>query len=129
MGYYSSLSGNVRMTPDAYAKFITQKLNNGFYEDYPVTEYLDVLDYNPDIQVLYLEGAGKMYADEALMDLLARYKDLPWVDTVYYTGEEPGDVGVYYIDIGRWCYITAEIPPAPPVDSDSWQSVDKQEGC
>lgn len=123
MGYYSSLTGYVQMTNSAYEKFVHEKLTSAFHSECPVSEYLDILDYDHNTQVLYIEGEGKMYADEELIALLARYKDLPGVDEVHYSGEESGDEGVYYIDIGRWCYLEAEIPPAPSSDSDKWRNV------
>lgn len=121
MGYYSSLSGSVSMSQKAYEKFIQEKLKGA--DNLPVTDYLEILEYSPSAQSLWLEGSGKMYHDEELVALLAKHKDLLGIDEIDYSGEESSDMGRYYIDMGKWCYVEAEIPPVPSSDDRRWKEV------
>ncbi|MGB9858482.1 MAG: hypothetical protein ACPLQP_00940 [Moorellaceae bacterium] len=90
------------------------------------TEYLqdeeEYVEARGGSACIYREGEGyTMEEDRKFVALLAQLKDRPGIDVLGYWGEEPGDVGRYYIDQGRWCYVAAEIPPAPPEGDPRWQ--------
>lgn len=110
MSYYSSISGQIKMTREAFEKFAKEKVDG-----IPVKEYLNTLDYVENAQTLILEREGTGYSDDELALLLAKYKDLPGTDMVEYSGEEYGDIGRFYIEQGRYCFVIAEPPPSPKV--------------
>lgn len=124
MSYYSSIAGRVRMSKEAFKKFSNEAVTSSDGTKTPVEKYLDMLEYEENSQVVILERSGYGYYDEQVVELLARYKDLPGIDMVEYTGEEGSDFGRYYVDIGRWCYVAAE-PPPPPKLEEFWYYVEK----
>lgn len=120
MGYYSEISGYVYLTEKACERLRNAKMRCGDCE-MTVEEYVD--DFEHCNEELYISRTGKGYCDEQLLDLIAAVKDVDTVDFLAYRGEDSGDFGRYYVAPGRWCYVAAVIPEAPPPGDSSWRSV------
>ncbi len=123
MSYYSSISGRVQMTKKAFERFSNETVTSSGGTKIPLKTYLDILDYEENSRIVILERSGYGYYDEQVVELLAKYKDLPGIDMVEYSGEDGSDFGRYYIDVGRWCYVAAE-PPPPPKIKEAWHYVE-----
>ena len=106
------------MTREAFKKFAKEKVAKIL-----VKEYLNTMDYIDNAQTLILEREGTGHSDDELALLLAKYKDLPGTDMMEYSGEEYGDIGRFYIEQGRYCFVIAE-PPPPPKAKEAWYYVE-----
>lgn len=116
MGYCSILEGQVGISKDNYEKVMTETIKYLDRELF-LSDCLQEIQY--DGSYIYIYSNGKHYCINEIMALFAKYKDSEYIDEVFYQGEETGDIGKYYIDVGRWCFVRAVIPP-PPISSSEW---------
>lgn len=106
------------MSGKAFEKLMQEVVDEN--KDLSLKDCLEEIFY--DNGNVWINSYRKHFHIDEIMELLAKHKDVEGIDWVEYAGEDPGDLGRYYIDVGRWCYVPATFPP-PPEDPDGWTPV------